>query len=602
MKKSKKQWKVLLALAFSLMLAFGLTMVMTSCGSEESADTEEVTEEAAAVEAPVAAAPTGTYTGVWVDGEDQPTDSPAEDAVQAFFGIRYAAPAQRWKPAEDVTTTTDDQIDATQWGPCCIQPYDEVEIASQGELSEDDLNLNIWTKDVKTADKPVFVFIHGGGFMNGGAHDPMYEGDNFVRNVPEGEDVVYVSINYRTNLFGNIYLEDLEGYTPEYRNSINLHLLDQIQALKWVSENIEGFGGDPQNVTVCGQSCGGMAISYMLAKPEATQYFQKAIIESGAPHVAGCTLEKKKEEAQMIFDIFGVKTLDEFLALSETDIKDNGLDKYFENMLGLGLIYADGEIIPKDWWEQIRGGSANGIKVMIGSMSGENDWAAYDWESEDGDLWSDPQDVWDNYIAPKSEAAGADYAAEVPYYINPVDTDGSPKIDWDTYLAMDDDPVRSAVDLYNDVVYVQGTEYEAEALSAYTDTYAYYWTYCPPAKDIVEYCEANGLEPEISPYDRPQHAMGMIFGLGNTDNGYNELTGDPAKLPQDLQPMMMSAFYNFAKTGDPNNDMIPEWKTYDPEDRNTMVMGEEWTLTPDPRQMQRVLFDVRPNGEAPVSP
>ena len=91
--------------------------------------------------------------------------------------------------------------------------------------------------------------------------------------------------------------------------------------------------------------------------------------------------------------------------------------------------------------------------------------------------------------------------------------------------------------------------------------------------------------------------MGMLFGLGNTEDGYNELSGDPEQLPEDLQPMMMSAFYNFAKTGDPNNELIPEWTTYDKTDRNTMVMGEEWQLTSDPRQAQREALNVRPNGE-----
>lgn len=572
----KRKLIIILTVAF----AFAFTLALAGCGSSEEETAGSGDAETAVVEAP-----TGTYTGNVTDG------------LQEFLGIRYAASVERWKPATDVETTTKDKIDATQWGPCCIQPYDEVEIASQGDLSEDDLNLNIWTKDAATIGKPVFVYIHGGGFMNGGAHDPMYEGDNFVRNVPDGEDIVFVSINYRTNLFGNIYLEDLEGYTDEYKNSINLHLLDQIQALKWIHENIEAFGGDPENVTVCGQSCGGMAISYMLAKEEATQYFQKAIIESGAPHVAGCTLEKKQEEAHMIFDTFGVKTLDEFLALSETDIKDKGLKQYFDEMQGLGLIYADGDIIPTDWWDRIREGSAKDVKVMIGCMSGENDWAAYDWESEEGDLWKDPKDVWDNYIVAKSAAAGEEYAAEVPYYINPVKKDGSPAIDLDAFLATDEDQVKAAVDLYNDVVYVQGTEYEAEALSEYNDTYAYYWTYAPDPESVVEYCLANDMEPEVSPYGRPQHSMGMLFGLGNTEDGYNELSGDPAKLPKDLQPMMMSAYYNFAKAGDPNNDLIPEWTTYNKADRNTMVMGEEWQLTSDPRKAQREAFDIRPNGE-----
>lgn len=569
--------KVKCTLLLSLLLALGLVFAMTGCGGSEEAANEEP--------GPVATAPTGTYEGV------------SNDGIQEFFGIRYAAPVERWKPATDVTTTSDDQIDATKWGPCCTQPYNEVEIASQGELSEDDLNLNIWTKDVATTDKPVFVYIHGGAFINGGSHDPMYEGENFIKNVPEGEDAVFVSINYRTNIFGNIYLNDLEGYTDEYKYAPNLFLLDQIQALKWISENIEGFGGDPGNVTVCGQSCGGMSISYMLAMEDATQYFQKAIIESGAPHVGGCTLETKQQEAQMIFDLFKVKTLDEFLALSDKEIKDNGLEKYFENIQYAGLIYTNGEVIPTDWWDKIREGSASDIKIMIGSMNGEADWAAYDWASEEGDLWKKPQEVWDNYIAPKSAAAGADYGKDVPYYINPVGTDGTPAFDWDAYLATDKDKVKAAVDLYNDVVYVQGSEYEAEALSNYTDTYAYYWTFCPKAKDILSYCDENGLVPELSPYNRAQHSMAMLFGLGNTKDGYNELSGDPSKLPENLEPMMMSAFYNFAKSGDPNNELIPQWNKYDANDRATMVMGKEWSMQNDPRQAQREALNVRPQGE-----
>lgn len=569
--------KVKCTLLLSLLLALGLVFAMTGCGGSEEAANEEP--------GPVATAPTGTYEGV------------SNDGIQEFFGIRYAAPVERWKPATDVTTTSDDQIDATKWGPCCTQPYNEVEIASQGELSEDALNLNIWTKDVATTDKPVFVYIHGGAFINGGSHDPMYEGENFIKNVPEGEDAVFVSINYRTNIFGNIYLNDLEGYTDEYKYAPNLFLLDQIQALKWISENIEGFGGDPGNVTVCGQSCGGMSISYMLAMEDATQYFQKAIIESGAPHVSGCTLETKQQEAQMIFDLFKVKTLDEFLALSDKEIKDNGLEKYFENIQYAGLIYTNGEVIPTDWWDKIREGSASDIKIMIGSMNGEADWAAYDWASEEGDLWKKPQEVWDNYIAPKSAAAGADYGKDVPYYINPVGTDGTPAFDWDAYLATDKDKVKAAVDLYNDVVYVQGSEYEAEALSNYTDTYVYYWTFCPKAKDILSYCDENGLVPELSPYNRAQHSMAMLFGLGNTKDGYNELSGDPSKLPENLEPMMMSAFYNFAKSGDPNNELIPQWNKYDANDRATMVMGKEWSMQNDPRQAQREALNVRPQGE-----
>ncbi len=551
------------AFVFSLIVIFAL--MITGC-----------TQEA---ENPQVAASTGTYTGNYADG------------IEEYLGIRYAAPIERWKKAQDVTTVTEDAIDATKWGPCCTQPYDEVEIASQGELSEDCLNLNIWTKDSKTADKPVFVFIHGGGFMNGGSNDPMYEGDSMVKSLGDDEDMVYVSINYRTNLFGSIDLSELEGYTDEYYDAVNLWILDQIQALKWINENISSWGGDPANVTVCGQSCGGMAISYMLAMPEATQYFQKAIIESGAPFIAQQTEAEKLKVADMIYDELDVNTLDEFLALSDEEIKENGLSRIFENLSGLSNIYADGKIIPKTWWDDIREGSAEGIRIMIGCTNGENDWAAYDYEN--GGVLKDSEGVkW--YITNDSRNRGD---KDAKYFINPISADGTANFDLDAYLATKADEVEAMTDLYNDMCYVQGTEYEAEALSEYTEVYKFYWTYAQDPDSVIQYCEDNGLEAEVSPYGRAQHSYACVFALGNSADGYNELTGDPAKDPETLQAMAMSAWYSFAKSGDPNNDLIPEWKTYDAEDRNTMVMDAEWSLEKDPRKLQREALTCRPQGE-----
>ena len=556
--------KCLLA-TFGLSLIVICAFIITGCSKDSGT--------------PKVEAPTGIYTGNSVDG------------IEEYLGIRYAAPVQRWKRAEDVTTTAEDVIDATKWGPCCTQPYNEVEVASQGELSEDCLNLNIWTKDSKTEDKPVFVFIHGGGFMNGGSNDPMYEGDSMVKGLADGEDMVYVSINYRTNLFGSIDLTGLEGYTDEYYDAVNLWILDQIQALKWINENISSWGGDPANVTVCGQSCGGMAISYMLSMPEATQYFQKAIIESGAPFIAQQTEAEKLKVADMIYDELDVSTLDEFLDLSDEEIKENGLSDIFDNLAGISNIYADGKIISKTWWDDIRDGSAEGIKIMIGCTDGENDWVAYDYEN--GGVLKDPEGVeW--YITNESKNRGD---KEARYFINPISADGTPNFDLDAYLDTKTDKVEAMTDLYNDMCYAQGTEYEAEALSAYTEVYKFYWTYAQKPENVIEYCENNELEAEVSPYGRAQHSYACVFALGNSKDGYNELTGDPAKDPENLQAMTMSAWYNFAKSGNPNNDLIPEWRTYDVKERNTMVMGAEWSLVKDPRKLQREAFTCRPQGE-----
>lgn len=563
--------KRLTVIAAILVLAAATTLLFAGCGSEKEAEEQ----------APAAAAPSGTYLGKTNDG------------VEEFLGIRYAAPAQRWKAPLDVTTTSEDEIDATKWGPCCTQPWDEVEIASQGELSEDCLNLNIWTKDVETKGKPVLVFIHGGGFMNGGSHDPMYYGDTMVRNLPEQEDMVFVSLNYRTNIFGSIDLTQLKGYTEEYRDSINLWLLDQIQALKWINTNIEAFGGDTGNVTLVGQSCGGMSISYLLSKPETHQYFQKAIIESGAPFIAQTSQKKKQEVAQMVFDTLEVSSMDELLALTDEQLNDGKLGIIFENLGGLSDMYADGRIISKTWWDDIRKGSAKDIKVIIGSTSGENDWAAYDYENMPNTL-ADEMDLWNGYIAADSEKKGG---TDTKYLINPVKKDGTPALDLKAFLKTDKDKVKAMMDLYNSMCYVQGAEYMAEALSKWNDTYLYNWIYAPAPEGVIEYCEANELEAEVSPYGRPLHSMDLLFAFGTTKEGYQEISGDPAKLPGNITDMAQVAWYQFAKTGDPNNEKIPQWEKYDTKARNSMVMDEKWTLEKDPRKAQREAFTCRPQGE-----
>ena len=412
---------------------------MTACGGGG-----EAAESDAAV-----SAPSGTYVGHDNEG------------VQEFLGIRYAAPAERWKAPTDVETTAEDKFVADKWGPCCIQPYDEVETASQGELSEDCLNLNIWTKDVNTEDKPVMIFIHGGGFMNGGSHDPMYYGDTMVRNLGENEDMVFVSINYRTNIFGSIDLTQIDGYTDEYSDSINLWMLDVIQSLKWVNENVEAFGGNPDNVTLCGQSCGGMAISYLLAKEDTHKYFQKAIIQSGTPFICQTTKEKKVQIAKDVCDAVGAKSLDDFLAISEQDLKDKYIDSIFEAAGVPTNIYVDGKILPQDWWDKIREGSAKDIKVLMGSVAGEGDGMAFDFENMPNPL-TDEQELWKR-IAGTIENKGG---TETKYLINPVGADGKPSFDLDAFLATGDNKVEAMMDLYNAIGYLQAAEYVGKALEA----------------------------------------------------------------------------------------------------------------------------------------
>src|SRR6201993_13889 len=199
--------------------------------------------------------------------------------VKTFLGIPYAAPPVgnlRWKapaPAAKWKGTRE----AMNFGSRCMQGavFSDMVFRDPG-INEDCLYLNVWAPK-KTSDKlPVMVWIYGGGFVAGATSEPRQEGTNLAK-----QGVVVVSMNYRLGIFGFFVHPDLAAESG--RNSAgNYGLLDQVAALEWVHRNIAGFGGDPQNVTIFGESAGSFSVSALMASPVAKGLFQKAIGESGA--------------------------------------------------------------------------------------------------------------------------------------------------------------------------------------------------------------------------------------------------------------------------------------------------------------------------------
>ena len=519
-----------------------------------------------------AVAPNGTYIGQENNG------------IAEFLGIRYAAPVERWKAPKDVSTTSKDVITAQQWGNSCIQPYDEVEIASQWKQSQDCLTLNVWTKDVNTKGKPVLVFIHGGSYTVGGTYDPLYDGEDFVRNLAESDDAVMVTINYRIGMFGSLDLSSLDGYTDDYYDAINMWLLDQMQALKWINKNIEAFGGEPGNVTVFGQSAGGMSTAYLMAKPEARQCFQKAIIESGIPFYGITTKEIKAENSKKVFDILGVKSIDELMAISDDEISKKYIDK-INSEVSLSPRVADGVIIPESYWEDLKNGCAKDIPLMIGSTNGEMDTIAYDWDNYPAAVKS-PDVVWQRILSHFEELGGAQTS------LSPVNFPEATK----KYLASGEDQVKRRVDFYNDLSGIQSSGYIAEAQSNWNEnTYLYYWTWAPNRDAVIK---AEGDAAETSPYGRALHCMELPFVLGTLADGYPELTGPKELAPESLMKQTQATWYAFAKTGNPSNDLIPTWEPYNTKTRMTMVIGKDWSLLSDPRANDRITLDeIRPLGD-----
>lgn len=196
--------------------------------------------------------------------------------VAAFRGLPYAAPpfGTRRFGAPDPPEPWDGVRDAGAFGPTApfhgfLPPYDGL-LPNPRIPGEDCLNLNVWTPDVGAAGLPVMVWIHGGAFVNGSGAVPTYDGTRFAQ-----DGVVLVTLNYRLGVEGFL---SLEGCVE------NRGLLDQLAALRWVQENVAAFGGDPGNVTVFGESAGGMSIGCLLATSRAAGLFRRAILQSGAGH------------------------------------------------------------------------------------------------------------------------------------------------------------------------------------------------------------------------------------------------------------------------------------------------------------------------------
>ena len=204
-----------------------------------------------------------------------------EDAVYVFKGIPYAEPPVgnlRWMPPEPHRAWRGVRS-AHKFGPISVerQMNPGPQFRTVEPYSENSLFLNVWTPGLNDALRPVMFWIHGGGFQSGAGSLPLYRGSLLAKR----GDIVVVTINYRLGMLGFLNWNEITG--GRIPASGNEGILDQILALKWVRDNIAKFGGDPNNLTVFGESAGSMSISCMLSMEQARGLFHKAIMESGGP-------------------------------------------------------------------------------------------------------------------------------------------------------------------------------------------------------------------------------------------------------------------------------------------------------------------------------
>jgi para-nitrobenzyl esterase len=251
----------------------------------------------------LAAARRAKPTGAVVEIDTGRIEGVVEDDVIAFKGIPYAAPPVgplRWRPPEPHAGWRGLRR-ADRLGPIALQAY-KPDDNGVGPLpmSEDCLTLNVWTPAADGGPLPVMVWIHGGGFVNGSATAALYDGAGLAR-----QGVVVVGVNYRLGRFGFFAHPLLAAEEPDELKG-NYALMDMISALEWVQRNVAAFGGDPANVTLFGESAGGMAVNRLMISSLAHGLFHKAISQSGAGRDASIPLAKAADDGKAFVDGLGV--------------------------------------------------------------------------------------------------------------------------------------------------------------------------------------------------------------------------------------------------------------------------------------------------------
>lgn len=476
-----------------------------------------------------------------------------ENKVNAFRGIPYGAPtggANRFMPPRKPEAWTGVK-ETIEWGPEAPQgPHTEIpEVAAtipKGTISEDCLHLNVWTNGLDSRERPVMVWLHGGGFTSGNGSYSMYDGSNMAHK----HDVVTVTLNHRLNSFGFIYLPEIGG--AKFADASNAGMLDIVQALEWVRDNIANFGGDPNNVTIFGQSGGGGKVSTLLAMPPAKGLFHRAIVQSGA-NLKGVSPEDATKTAHMLMDKLGVKTAEELQQVPMDKLVDATL-----STRGLRLApVVDGKTLPGGPFDPSAPALAADVPLLIGTTEFEINFFP--------NTKLDPIDDAELHAAVKRSTRASD--AEVDKLIA-VYRKGRPKAsDIDLSQIIASDGFRSAVI----------TEAERKATQP-APVYMYYFTWKTPVHD-----------GKLKAF----HTLEIPFVLDNVDEA-KSMTGSGAdRYP--LQDKMSGAWAAFARTGNPNHKGLPNWPKFNTEQRSTMVFDNQCKVVNDPHSEERqALAPLRP--------
>ncbi|MAI90853.1 MAG: carboxylesterase [Hyphomonadaceae bacterium TMED5] len=492
-----------------------------------------------------------------------------DNGIEEYLGLRYAAPPVgelRFMPPEPVAPW-DGIYDATSLGAPAMQMYTPsgprtTEFTRQMQMifptlaeekidNEDSLFLNVWTPGADDEARPVMVWFHGGGYAYGSGGWPAYDG----RNLAEYGDVVVVTVNHRLNVFGYLYLG--EAFGEDYAASGNVGNLDLVASLEWVRDNIAAFGGDPDNVTIMGESGGGSKVSHLLATPAADGLFHRAIIQSG-PGVTSGDAESAAQLADLFLEEAGVETPEALQALTADEISNAGRAALaLAEAEGLSANFrpiVDGVVQPSHPFMPTAPAQSSDVPIMIG------------WNKDEMTIFNAAQEWFGTLpeagLAVMGERFGEDGPALIAHY-REARPDDAP-----TYIANSAMTAR----------FVYGTYILADQRARQEDgapVYMYQLTY---------ETDTNGGVL------RSPHTLDIPFMFDNVEE--SRILVGSGEAPNLLGAMMSDAWVSFARDGVPSSDLLPDWTPYNLEDRPVMRFDVDPEMVNDPEQGIREILSA----------
>lgn len=471
--------------------------------------------------------------------------------VQKYFGVPFAKPPVgelRWKAPQPLAPWKGVK-ETKKFGPRPMQGIVFGDMMSRSEgLSEDCLYLNVWTPAKRsTKNLPVLVYFYGGGNVAGDGSEPRYDGESMSK-----KGVVVVTCNYRLNIFGNMAHSELSAETA-YKGSGNYGYYDQLAALQWVQKNIAAFGGDPNHVTIAGESAGSVAVSYQMTSPLSKGLVHAAIGESGggiAPTMSPVSLAEAEKNGSEFLQKAGVKSIKELRSMSTKDIFDMYQDS---KRFGFPVVL-DGHFLSKNLSEVFAAKEQHQIPLLVGWNSAEIPGGAF--------MQGKPYTV-ENYI----ERVKKEYPNDVDKVLS-------------LYPAHSEKEVElSATALAADrfISYSTWKWFDLHRNNSSQPVYRYLYSKLrPPLVDQNAVSAlAGGTVRREGPVQTPPPAVGaphaceIEYAMGNL-----HLVKEYAWTSDDFKvsDTMLNYFTNFVKSYNPNGDKLPEWPAAKAGDATPPVM------------------------------